>query len=106
MPAKGDVGGRRLWDDFKCSIAGYRYGRGNETDFCGTPPPAGEPTDQPPGSPGKLLVLQARAAARVALFHPDDLILDREKISTICRLLPREFAGGGQGGVYRDPFDD
>lgn len=30
------------------------------------------PTDAPPGSPGKLLVMEARASARLALFHARD----------------------------------
>ena len=35
-------------------------------------PPAAEPTDHPPGSPGKVAVLMGRARAGTALFHPDD----------------------------------
>lgn len=38
------------------------------------PPPSltPEPTTHPPGSPGKLAVLIARAAAGEVLWHPDD----------------------------------
>lgn len=32
----------------------------------------GEPTESPPGSPGKIRVLMERAARREALFHPHD----------------------------------
>lgn len=37
-----------------------------------TPPPCPEPTPHLQGTPGKIAVLAARAAAGVALFHPDD----------------------------------
>jgi hypothetical protein len=37
-------------------------------DFNGTPPPPAEPTAEPPGSPGKLAALAARAAAGQALW--------------------------------------
>lgn len=35
-------------------------------------PAAGEPTAHPPGSPGKVAALAARAARREPLFHPGD----------------------------------
>lgn len=33
---------------------------------------AAEPTQHPPGSPGKIAVMQERVAAQVSLFHPGD----------------------------------
>jgi hypothetical protein len=91
-----------LWDGFRNSPGAFKV-HNYSGDFCGTPPPAGEPTSEPPGSPGKLLVLQARAAQGVALFHPLDYCPDLERASTVARLLPREFAGG-VGGIYSGPF--
>ena len=43
------------------------YGHGHDYK-----PKAGEPTDEVPGTKGKLDVLVARAQAGVSLWHPDD----------------------------------
>ena len=45
-------------------------GNGNPTDL-----PLPEPTTAGPGSPEKMAVLEARAAAGQRLWHPDDAIL-------------------------------
>lgn len=46
-----------------------RFGSGQGTGNRPLPP---EPTRHPPGSPGKLAVLEERAAAGVGLHHPRD----------------------------------
>ncbi len=45
---------------------------GKPIDVGDTRPLPHEPTLYPPGSPGKILVLCARAMAGVALWHPED----------------------------------
>ncbi len=58
----------------------HRFSRmGKEPSECGKPIDVGgerpiphEPTLYPPGSPGKILLLCARAMAGFALWHPED----------------------------------
>jgi hypothetical protein len=66
---------RRLYPPTsRCARRGVRdfYGRGRLPPF---------PTDALPGTPEKIAVLAWRASEGLALWHPDDALLDR-------RLLP------------------
>jgi hypothetical protein len=75
-------------------------GRSKAGKWC---PPAGEPTDAPPGSAAKLAVFQERASRREALFHPLDICLDFEKPSLLARILPRDVMGlPGGSRAYLD----
>lgn len=49
-----------------------RLGSGVASDFVGPRPLPAEPTEHPPGTPGKLGVLAERAAAGEHLFHAFD----------------------------------
>lgn len=44
-----------------------------------------QPTRAQPGSPEKIEILEARAAADVALFHPDDLRLEWNPVA--CEMM-------------------
>lgn len=52
-----------------------------------SPPLPPHPTGHPPGSPGKLKVMQERAAAGYALWHPDDFGMRPERVSQALRKL-------------------
>lgn len=49
-----------------------KYSRRGVGNFSGASKPAAFTTDHAPGSPGKVLVMEARAKAGQSLFHPGD----------------------------------
>lgn len=53
-----------------------------------SPPLPPNPTGHPPGSPGKIKVMQERAAAGYSLWHPDDFgaVPDRG-VEKVCKLI-------------------
>jgi len=52
-----------------------------------SPPLPPSPTGHPPGSPGKLKVMEERAAAGYALWHPDDFGMRPQRVSEVLREL-------------------
>lgn len=60
-----------------------KYARHGVQDFNGHPRLPDFPTTAMPGSPAKIAILQQRAQLGVALWHPDDALVDR-------RHIPRE----------------
>ena len=51
---------------------GGKYTRRGVADYNGPVTPADAPTPAPPGSPGKVAAMEARAAAGVSLWHEGD----------------------------------
>lgn len=51
-----------------------KYARRGVGNFAGTAPPAAAPTTAAPGTPEKMFVLAARAAAGVNPWHPADAL--------------------------------
>lgn len=56
-----------------------KFARRGVADRVGDPPLPAEPTGALPGSEEKLRVLEARAAARVRLWHPQDFTGGRQQ---------------------------
>jgi hypothetical protein len=99
--------GRRstLFDSFANSPGAYKLAAYSGDVFLSNVPLPPEPTDAPPGSSAKIEVLTMRAAARVQLHHPDDLVLDRERPSPgTARVALRELVdAGGAGHFHKGP---
>lgn len=57
-----------------------KYARHGVEDFNGRTRLPDFPTTAMPGSPEKIAILQQRAELGVALWHPDDELLDRRHV--------------------------
>jgi hypothetical protein len=55
-----------------------KFARRGVADHVGRVPLPDEPTDAPPGSEAKVLILMERARKRQGLWHPDDAPMDIE----------------------------
>lgn len=63
-------------------------------NFSGPAPLPATSTNEPPSSPGKVLVMQLRALRGEQLFHPDDAKLDQRRKPAALRLLSESIMGG------------
>src|SRR6476661_8376311 len=75
-----------------------KYARRGVGNFTGTAPLPPVPTTAVPGSPEKLAVLEQRARAHLALWHPADARYEGDP-------RPVEFLAGRVAGIARDALN-
>jgi hypothetical protein len=70
-----------------------KYGRRGVGNFSGRGAPASTPTDAPPGSEEKILVLMERARLRQDLWHPQDATLTKPRPKKAVAVVAASLAG-------------